>query len=94
MRAHIVGVLLADSNVVAVGLPDVDKVKQTTTYTDTTIQETTRDMPVGEVVDRAEPGVDVAPMVRPFLVRSTPGWPLPAVVHGVDVLQSLFFSSV
>jgi len=57
--------LLADTKVVAVGLPDVGKVKQTATYTDTTIHQTTRDMPVGDIVDRAEPGVDVAPAVCP-----------------------------
>eukprot|EP00892_Ulva_mutabilis_P007625 jgi/Ulvmu1/5234/UM022_0027.1 len=48
-----------DARAVAVGLPDVGKVMQTATYTDTKIRHTTRDMPVGQVVTQAEAGVDV-----------------------------------
>lgn len=59
---------VTDAKAVAVGLPDVGKVTQTATYTDTTIKHGTRDMPVGEVVDKAEPGVGMAPVMEQVTV--------------------------
>lgn len=66
------GFAVADPAAVAVGLPDVGKVTQTATYTDTKIRHTTRDMPVGEIVHTAEPGVGVVQQVRSNVLSAQP----------------------